>query len=183
MTAREADALVSGALQLTAREQAARRESRCRWGLRYTLGALALAAELLALWSVTDYLADDFVSMLLVPLLLAAIFGLYFCFFARERLPAFYDENKINFYSDGPFRMNIPGVHFNNSNWPHILEAARWWSVAMLALYAPVYVLIRRICGLIADQEVQFAVLMVLCMAILFAGLFLPIYRAGRKYQ
>ena len=79
--------------------------------------------------------------------------------------------------------MNIPGVHFNNSNWPHILEAVRWWAAAMLALYAPVYVLIRWICGLIADQEVQFAVLMVLCMAILFAGLFLPIYRAGRKYQ
>ena len=53
----------------------------------------------------------------------------------------------------------------------------------MLALYAPVYVLIRWICGLIADREAQFIVLMVLCMAILFAGLFLPIYRAGRKYQ
>ena len=183
MTAREADALVSGALQLTAREQEKQRESRRRWGLRYTLGVLLLAAELLVLWRGTGYLTDNFVSMLLVPLLLAAVFGLYFCFFARERLPAFYDENSISFYSDGPFRMNIPGVHFNNSNWPHILEAVRWWAAAMLALYAPVYVLIRWICGLIADQEVQFAVLMVLCMAILFAGLFLPIYRAGRKYQ
>ena len=183
LTAQEAERLVSGALHLTAQEQENRRESRRRWGLRYALGVLVLAVELLFLWSVTDYLADDFASMLLTPLLLAAIFGLYFCFFARERLPAFYDENRINFYSDGPFRMNIPGVHFNNSNWPHILEAVRWWVAAMLALYAPVYVLIRRICGLIADQEVQFAVLMVLCMAILFAGLFLPIYRAGRKYQ
>ena len=183
LTAQEAERLVSGALQLTAQEQENRRESRRRWGLRYALGVLVLAVELLFLWSVTDYLADDFASMLLTPLLLAAIFGLYFCFFARERLPAFYDENRINFYSDGPFRMNIPGVHFNNSNWPHILEAVRWWVAAMLALYAPVYVLIRRICGLIADQEIQFIVLMVLCMAILFAGLFLPIYRAGRKYQ
>ena len=51
---------------------------------------------MLSLWKLTDYMADDFASMLLTPLLLAAIFGLYFCFFAREQLPAFYDENKIN---------------------------------------------------------------------------------------
>ena len=82
MTAREADALVSGALQLTAREQEKQRESRRRWGLRYTLGVLLLAAELLVLWRGTGYLTDSFVSLLLVPLLLAAVFGLYFCFFA-----------------------------------------------------------------------------------------------------
>ena len=38
---------MAGALQLTAREQEKQRESRRRWGLRYTLGILLLAAELL----------------------------------------------------------------------------------------------------------------------------------------
>lgn len=183
LTAQEAERLVSGALHLTAQEQENRRESRRRWGLRYALGVLVLAVELLFLWSVTDYLTDDFASMLLTPLLLAAIFGLYFCFFARERLPAFYDENRINFYSDGPFRMNIPGVHFNNSNWPHILQAARTWSVTMMLFFAPVYLLARRACSLLADEAQQIAALMILCMVILFGGLFIPIYVMGRKYQ
>ena len=183
LTVREADALVSGALRLTASEQEARRESRRRWGLRYALGVLVSAAELLLLWRATDFLADDFVSMLLTPLLLAAVFGLYFCFFAKERLPAFYDENRINFYSDGPFRMNVPGVSFNNSNWPHILRAIRAWSVAMMLLYAPVYLLARRACGLLASEELAFTALMILCMGILFGGLFVPIYVVGRKYQ
>ena len=183
LTAQEAERLVSGALHLTAQEQENRRESRRRWGLRYALGVLVLAVELLFLWSITDYLTDDFASMLLTPLLLATIFGLYFCFFARERLPAFYDENRINFYSDGPFRMNIPGVHFNNSNWPHILQAARTWSVAMMLFFAPVYLLVRRACSLLADEAQQIAALMILCMVILFGGLFIPIYVMGRKYQ
>lgn len=183
LTAREADDLVSGALRLTAQEQSERRESRRRWGLRYALGVLVLAAELLFLGKTTGYLADNFLSMLLIPVLLAALFGLYFCFFAKERLPAFYDENRINFYSDGPFRMNVPGVHFNNSNWPHILGAVRTWAVAMMLFYAPVYLLARRVCGLLADEGQQVAALMILCMAILFGGLFVPVYVMGRKYQ
>lgn len=47
---------------------------------------------------------------LLVAELLSVIFGLYFCLFAREKLPAYYDENKISSYSSGVFRMNLAGV-------------------------------------------------------------------------
>ena len=79
--------------------------------------------------------------------------------------------------------MNVPGVSFNNSNWPHILRAVRMWSVAMMFLYSPVYLLARRACGLLADERQQIAALMILCMAILFGGLFIPIYVMGRKYQ
>lgn len=45
--------------------------------------------------------------------LLAAIFGLYFCFFAKDKLPKYYDENKISAVQDAPFRMNVPGLYFN----------------------------------------------------------------------
>ena len=142
-----------------------------------------LAVELLFLGKTTGYLTDNLASMLLIPVLLAALFGLYFCFFAKERLPAFYDENRINFFSDGVFRMNVPGVHFNNSNWPHILHAVRTWAVAMMLFYAPVYFLARRTCSLLANEGQQVAALMILCMVILFGGLFVPVYVMGRKYQ
>ena len=53
----------------------------------------------------------------------------------------------------------------------------------MMLLYSPVYLLARRACGLLADERQQIAALMILCMAILFGGLFIPIYVMGRKYQ
>ena len=183
LTAQEADRLVSGALHLSAWEQAERREIRRRWVLGYVLAALLGALEMLSLWKLTDYMADDFASMLLTPLLLAAIFGLYFCFFAREQLPAFYDENKINFYSDGIFRMNVPGVRFNNSNWPHILQAARTWCIAMMTLYIPLYAIVRWASGFAGSFQVQLGTMLIFGMATLFGGLFIPIFVVGRKYQ
>ena len=54
----------------------------------------------------------------LTLILLCFLIGLYFTFFAKDRLPNYYDENRINAVSDGPFRMNLPGVSINNSNGP-----------------------------------------------------------------
>ena len=53
---------------------------------------------------------------------LSFLFGAWFLLFARETLPAFYDENKINYYSQGPFRIHIAGVYFNNRTGPMSCE-------------------------------------------------------------
>ena len=50
------------------------------------------------------------VSNLLVAELLSLIFGAYFFLVAKEWLPAYYDENRLNFYNDGFFRMSIPAL-------------------------------------------------------------------------
>ena len=55
-----------------------------------------------------------FISLIIAAIVLCG----YFTFFVREYLPAYDDENMINFYTDGYFRMNIPGMYFSNSNWP-----------------------------------------------------------------
>ena len=34
--------------------------------------------------------------------------------------------------------MNIPGIHFNNSNWPHIINALRIWSGTVMIGYPAV---------------------------------------------
>lgn len=88
--------------------------------------------ESLLLWRM-GYGREDWCACLWTILLLGAVFGLWFCFFLKERLPAFYDGNRISFVSDGAFRMNVPGVHFNNSNWPHIVRVGRVWSLAVRA--------------------------------------------------
>ena len=121
---RDVEALVGGALHLTAEEQARQREHRQMWGGRYVLAALALALEVFFLRNVIPIFADSAV-MLWFPSLFGAGFGVYFIFLAKEKLPSFYDQYKINFYSDGILRMNVAGVHFNNRNWPHILLVLR----------------------------------------------------------
>ncbi|MDD5939043.1 MAG: helix-turn-helix transcriptional regulator, partial [Clostridiales bacterium] len=72
---------------------------------------------------------------MLTAVILGAVFGAYFCFFVKTKLPTFYDENKCGLYYDGPFRMNVPGVAFNNSNWPYIVRVGRIWSCLSVALY------------------------------------------------
>lgn len=47
---------------------------------------------------------------LLTIVIITAIMGGYFCLFAKENLPVYYDENRINIFSDGILRMHIPGI-------------------------------------------------------------------------
>jgi len=77
-------------------------------------------------WSVAPVLTLSIIS---------AIDGGYFCFFARTRLPAYFDENRISSYSDAFFRMNVPGVAFNNANWPYILRVGRVWCLSVMGLF------------------------------------------------
>lgn len=182
MTAEAVDQLLTGTLAMAAQEREQPRRGKRFWGMCYVL---ALAVGVLATagawyqWGTEEAM----VSMLLTPTILAAVFGAYACFFARERLPAFYDGNKINFVSDGAFRMNIPGVHFNNSNWPYILKAVRLWSVLMLALW-PVFA---RICYAAAKAflpaDAWAPTVVIALLVVLFAGLFLPLVIVGRKYE
>lgn len=49
-------------------------------------------------------------------------------------LPTYYDINKVNFVSQGVFRINMPGLSFNNENWPYILILFRGFSLSSIYL-------------------------------------------------
>lgn len=68
-------------------------------------------------------------------------FGAYFWLFAKDRLPAYYDENKISVFHDGFVRMHTPGVYFNNRNWKYIVKGLRRWSFITAVAYPPLSVL------------------------------------------
>lgn len=181
LTVREVEPLLTGALTMTAQEQEAQREHRRAWGRWYFLALSALAVELLTLWS---QLRDDLSAFAYLPPLLAGIFGVYFVFIAKEKIPVFYDQHRINFYSDGIFRMNVPGVYFNNRNWPHILNAVRTWSCLTLGGWIPVYMGIKWVLEALQLPVMgAFAILMPLTMLALLGGLFIPVYVVGKKYQ
>ncbi len=109
---------------------------------------------------------------------LSAIFGLYFCFFVKTTLPDFYNDNSLGFYMDGPVRMNLPGVSFNNSNWPYIVLSIRVWACLCIALY-PMLVLAFN--SLIPDLWNKAE--LYICLICVIGGLLIPIYIVGHKYE
>ena len=129
LDAREAEALVQKALRLN--EEAPVRPDPRKNAPVYLGAAAAGLAETLILLHL-GYPAEAAGYSLWLFFLLSAIFGGYFWLFIRQRLPAYYDENRITAYSDGFFRMNLVHIAFNNHNWPHILRVGRIWTLASL---------------------------------------------------
>ncbi len=113
---------------------------------------------------------------LFVYLGLFAGFGAYFCLFARQYLPDIYDKAAISFMSDGIVRMNLPGVHFNNRNWPHVLRVGQIWCVASLNLFPWVYLVLHLL-------PVSSIVVSYICPFLSLGGLFLPLCIVGKKYE
>lgn len=97
-------------------------------------------------------------------------FGFYFWVMMEEKLPEYYDKYKVRGYNDGFLRINMPGVSFNNANWPRVCKCLRIWSlVTMLTL---------PLLSLVIPQDslpLQMAVL-----ALFLGSLFLPICWVGR---
>jgi len=105
-------------------------------------------------------------------------FGAYFWIFIKERLPKYYDENEISVYVDGILHMNMPGVAFNNNNWPHIVDALRCWSIFGMIFFPFVYL------PLMAEfKEYGVITQLILVLGSVLGGLFIPVYVLGRKYQ
>lgn len=154
------------------------REKRIKHICIYTLSLLAALLEcaLLLFLKITPY--QLVVSNLLVFELLSLIFGAYFFLAAREWLPAYYDENRLNFYHDVFFHMKMPGIVFNNRSWPHILRTCRIWSVSC-AVLSPLICLAQ----LTIFPDSWLMALSFVNLLLFFAGLFVPIYRTGKKYQ
>lgn len=105
---------------------------------------------------------------------LVVLFGVYFWIFTKEKLPVYYDENKIDFYTDGFMRMNVPGVSFNNSNWPHILGGLRKWCWVVGVIF-PIF-------AFVADRFITVPWLPTLFIALGFIfSMFFVIYANAKK--
>ncbi len=146
---------------------------RRKWAVRYGLSLAAGAAELLL-----HQRFGGISAMTLTPTVLAAVFGIYFCFCAVTKLPDYYDQNRISSFTDGPIRMNLAGVRFTNANWPHILRVLRIWSCVTMAGF-PLLTGLWKLLPVAGIPELEIPVL----MSIFMAGLFIPIYVVGHKYE
>lgn len=105
-------------------------QRRSRWPIRYAISFLAGCGGM-----ILNYAGGRTFEMLLTLVLLSAVFGAYFCFFVKVKLPSFYDENRVSVFCDGVFQMSMPGMEFNNKNWPHVVNGLRRWACLSMILY------------------------------------------------
>lgn len=159
-------------------ETPAQRQKRRRGeAIWYVCGLVIVVLELLGLRAF-GYSWEDLGLNLLIYEGLSLIFAGYFCFFAQDKLPKYYDEYKVDAYSDGIFQMNMPGIHFNNRNWPHIKRAA----IRGLTILSIVLPVLYFLCGLLLPEIVSY-IFVFASMPLFFFGLFGPMYVAAWKRE
>ena len=143
------------------------------WGIMYVLGCLIGAVFLFLL-----YQREQLTEPVTTNAILTLIFGAYFCFFARMKLPVYYDQNKISGVHDGIVRMNIPGLHFNNSNWPYIVKTGRVVMLVNMVLFPVLALFVGHI-----NRELWIETEEYVMLVLLLGGLFVPTYIVGKKYE
>ena len=174
MDASRADDLVKTVIELSEEERSRKRKGNM---LIYLICVFVACAETYCLYRLSE--TWDFFLVPLLPVVgLSILFGAYIWLFIKEKLPSYYDENKINVYVDGVLHMNMPGVYFNNNNWPYIVRALRVWSASGMVVFPMIYVLLEKVIGY--DMP---GVLLAVLLTFFLGGLFGPIYVLGRKHQ
>lgn len=114
---------------------------------------------------------------LLVGIILGIIFGTC-SLLTKERLPDYYDQNKIYGHTNGFFRIQIPGVAMNNHNYPYILLVMRVWAMAMLTLYPLLYSVLSYV---FAEQ--WNAIEELVCLVIMLGSMFIPLFIVGKNFE
>lgn len=74
--------------------------------------------------------------------------------------------------------MNMPGLHFNNSNWPYILKVGRVWNCVGAVLFPIIGYILWRCFG----NEMWILTRMLVPLLVTL-GMFIPMYIFGKKYE
>lgn len=177
MGSQQMEEIVKKVIGLSEEEQRKYRPDRLKRGLQLFLCA---AVGLLEIWVLTmlGYSMDEIFASIGTMMILMAIFGLYFCVFTKEKLPRYYDENRISSFSDGFLRMNMPGVYFNNRNWPYIVRAGQLWAMIGLVASPAFFFVMTKFLPAVWDAASVYIILI-----LVLGGLFIPMTVAARKYE
>lgn len=178
MTAVQTEDLLKKTISMSEAELTANTKSKRRWGAAYACCITVSCIEVL-LFFLLGYSMELFFTHLLTVEILAAVFGIIFCLFIKEKLPSYYDNNQISYYTQGPLRMHLAGVSLNNSNWPYIVRVIRLWSLALLVLF-PLLCLIAFpfLSGLAGNM-----IFLYITLGVTLGGLFVPVYIVAAKYK
>ena len=200
MNADKVEELVKKALTLseeTPENRQIRKERRQKNAVIFCGCSLFMILETLALiWPLTKFISgaespaafSASLGGIISTLVLGGLafgFGIYFWFFMKERLPLYYDQNRISVYVDGIFNISMPGISFNNRNWPHMAKALRIWSAATMVTAPPVCLLPAFFHELFPVTSVAWLpfFLQMTVLILYLVGMFVPLYVLDRKYS
>lgn len=172
---KEIEELVVGSLDMAVRNSI--HQHRKNWILAYLLCVFISITEIIMLVVSGSSLAEMKGDILLVTggMLL---FGAWFCFFAKDILPTYYDANKINYVSQGIFRIHLVGLSFNNGNWIYICTTLKIWTLATVVLYPLAGIIIIN-CFNIALWDILNKIFLIMILG----GMVVSIYIIGKKYE
>lgn len=171
----ETESMAVGSVDLSIRETI--RKHHKKWTLAYLLCLFLTISEIFLLKKAGLSLAQMKDNVLLVCALML-IFSGWFCFFAKKLLPVYYDENKVNYYSQGIFRVHMPGVSFNNGNWAYICTGCKAGMMSISVLYPLICYGIIIFGGTVLLDETKNMILLIMAVLLVIA-----IYVVGKKYE
>lgn len=173
----QTEEIVKKVIGLSEEEQRKYRPDRLKRGVQLLACAVFGVLEIWLL-SILGYPFEELATYLFTMMALMAVFGFYFCVFAKDKLPQYFDENRISSFSDGILRMNIPGVCFNNRNWPHIVRAGQLWAMIGLVISPAIFFVLERFLTTVWDTAAVYIILI-----LVLGGLFVPMVIVARKYE
>lgn len=182
MTPKQIDKIIRKAIHISEEQPLPKLPSKKTWIFIDIIAAFILLIEFAVLFTNTPLFAIEnnslilFRENLLVGILLGCIFAVI-SLFLKGRLPDYYDLYKIS-HVGGFFRMQLPGVSFNNSNYPYIIFTLRIWSVAMMTVYPLIYIALSYMLGTIwASWEEA------ICLIIILGSMFIPLFIVGKNFE
>lgn len=92
-----------------------------------TIFIVLIEVIILAVSEITFDQMDD--SLYVAGLML--LFAGWLCIFTKDLLPGYYDENKINYVSQGVFRLHMVGLSFNNGNWTYVCTVLKIFTLGI----------------------------------------------------
>lgn len=146
------------------------------WLIIYVISVLIVLSEIVLLF-VSGISANKVIDSLFVSFIFL-IFAGWVCVFVKELLPTYYDENKINFVSQGVFRINMPGLSFNNGNWPYILFLFRVFTLSSILLLSIVSYFTIMFVGITVWLNIQKIISIILMVILVVCTYFI-----GKKYE
>jgi len=128
----EVENLVINSLDLSVRNTIHQRKKNWIFAFLLSIGIVIAECILMIISGITiEQMGDSlYISFLML------IFAIC-CISIKEVLPSYYDKDKINFVSQGVFRIHMPGLAFNNGNWIYVLMVFRLFTLGV-AILAPI---------------------------------------------
>lgn len=170
----EVESLVVNSLDLSVRDSIRQRKKIWIIAFLITIGIVIVETMILIVSGISIELMKDSLCITGIMLLCAS----WFCVFAKDALPSYYDENKIDSVSQGIFRIHMIGLSFNNGNWTYVLSVFRVFTLSCSILFPFMCYISVFIGGVALWDTVKYV-----SGVVLVAGLFVIIYIIGKKYE